>query len=118
MLKQLLTSIGLYGLLSFNVGGRTQEIGIRIALGAQRRHVIARAFRECFLLVIAGVFAGLIVSAIAVRVIESMVFGVAALDPLTVSIAVASLIAVATVAAWLPARRAAHLDPLAALRHE
>jgi predicted permease len=114
----LLTAVGLYGVLAFTVAQRTREIGVRIALGAERRTVIGEFLRRGGLL--AGIGAGIgIVAAVALsRTIEALLFGVSAYDPVAYIAVVALLFATALLASWIPARRAARVDPMVALREE
>ena len=113
-----LVSIGLYGLLSYAVTQRTREIGIRLALGAQRRDLLRLVIRRGVLLTTIGSIGGLAASFAVVGVVRGVLFGVSPMDPLTYVMAPATLIGVALLACWLPARRAARLSPLTALRHE
>ncbi len=117
-LALLLACVGLYGVMSYDVARRTHEIGIRMALGAQRRDVIGLALRETMLLVGIGAIIGLCAAMGATRLIASMLYGLAPNDPLTIALAGLSLLAVAALAAYLPARRAARVDPMVALRHD
>jgi len=113
-----LSVIGVYGVLAYSVAGRTREIGIRIALGARRGDVLKLVLGHITVLTVAGIAAGLTGAAALTRYLRSMLFGLTPLDPLTFA-AVALLFAgVATLAAFLPARRAADVDPLIALRCE
>jgi predicted permease len=114
----LLAAIGLYGVLSHGVTRRTNEIGIRKALGAQQGTLIAMILRETGLLLLVGVVAGAGVSFAAVRLITSRLYGLSANDPATMTSAVAALMVVAALATWLPAYRASRVDPLVALRQE
>ncbi|HEU4389767.1 MAG TPA: ADOP family duplicated permease, partial [Blastocatellia bacterium] len=118
LLALLLASIGLYGVLSFNVANRVQEIGIRIALGAQRSHVIGMVMRETAWLMIIGISAGLIVARTTTRLIASMLYGLTPNDPAAIVVAVLLLIVVAALAVFLPARRASKVDPIVGLRCE
>jgi predicted permease len=114
----LLSMIGIYGVLSYSMAARKQEIGVRMALGATRRSVYALALSDTGLPVFGGLLAGLATSAIAGRAIRNLLYGTQAVDP-AVILAVAGLFLLsATVAALLPARRAASLDPMDALRSE
>jgi predicted permease len=113
-----LAAIGLYGVLSTSVSRRTNEIGLRLALGARPGDVLGLWLREAALLVAAGILVGLPAALVATRWIKSFLFGLAPADPFTFAAAVAVLGAVAALAAYLPARRAANLDPMEALRYE
>jgi MacB-like periplasmic core domain len=114
----LLSMIGLYGMISFAVGQRRHEIGIRLALGARRRQVIAMVMRDASWLLVVGIAVGAIVSVITGRSAATLLFGLTPRDVPTLSAACLLLVAVAGVASYLPARSASRLDPLAALRHE
>jgi predicted permease len=118
LLALLLACVGLYGVLSYAVARRTNEIGIRIALGARRGNVIWLVLREALALVGAGVVIGLLVSVAATRMVSTLLFGLRANDPLTIAAATLLLLAVAALSAYLPARRASRVDPMAALREE
>jgi predicted permease len=118
MLASLLTALGLYGVLTFSVTRRTREIGIRVALGAQRRDVFRLIMTRGVVLVSVGVLIGLGASIAFGRLIQSLLFGVAPSSPLTLALVSLGLIAVALVACYLPARRATKVDPLEALRYE
>ena len=113
-----LASIGLYGVMSYATSRRTQEIGIRIALGAQSLDVVRLVLQETLWLVIIGVTIGLTAALAATRVITSLLFGLAATDPLTIAISVFVMLSTALLACWIPARRAMRVDPLVALRSE
>jgi predicted permease len=117
-LALLLASIGLFGLMSYNVARRTNEIGVRMALGAQSHDVLRLVMGESMMLVMVGVGMGLTASVAAGRLVASLLFGLAATDALTILAAIAVLVAVAAIAGYLPARRAAHVDPLVALHYE
>ena len=114
----LLASVGLFGLMSYNVARRTPEMGIRMALGAQRLDVVRLVMRESLLLVGIGVAAGLALALVAGRLVATLLFGLAPRDLTTMAVAVFVMIAVSAIAAYLPARRAARVDPLVALRYE
>jgi predicted permease len=118
LLALLLAGIGLYGLLSYSVARRTGEIGIRMALGAQRKDVLWLVVREGLLLVIAGVALGVPLTLAVTRYVRGMLYGLSPQDPTTLMAAVLLLVSVATLASLLPARRASRLDPMVALRHE
>jgi putative ABC transport system permease protein len=113
-----LASIGLYGVMSYSVAQRTREIGIRMALGAQRRDVLQLVVKEGLVLTVVGVGLGLLGSLAITRVITSLLFGVSATDFETYGAVSILLLAIALVACWLPARRASSVDPLVALRAE
>ena len=118
LLATLLTALGLYGVLTFSVARRTREIGIRVALGAQRRDVFKLIMIRGVVLVAVGVLVGAGASVALSRVMESLLFGVEANNVVTLVGVSVGLIAVALVACWIPARRATHVDPLVALRYE
>jgi putative ABC transport system permease protein len=114
----LLASIGIYGVMAYTFSQRTHEIGVRVALGAQRGDILRMALGEGMLLVAIGLGVGLIGAAIVTRFLRSMLFSVTATDPLTfVSIAVL-LASVALFACFIPAQRATQVDPLVALRED
>jgi len=114
----LLSAIGLYGVMAFAVGQRTREIGIRLALGARRGEVIGMVMRQAGVLAVSGVTVGLAVAALASRVLRAQLFEVAPTDRSTYVAVGLGLLLVAFVASWIPARRAARVDPLTALRHD
>jgi putative ABC transport system permease protein len=114
----MLGTLGLYGVLSYAVAQRTNEIGVRMALGAQRGNVIWLVLREALALVVAGVGIGLLASLAATRTASTVLYGLEPNDPPTIAAATLLLLAVAALAGYLPARRAARVDPMAALREE
>ena len=116
VLAALLATVGLYGVMSYLVARRTNEIGIRMTLGADRREVIRMVLREAGVLIAAGLGVGLVISVAGSLAARAMVYGVRPYDPPTLGAAAALLAMVALAASYLPARRAARLDPAAALR--
>jgi predicted permease len=118
LLAVFLSCIGIYGLMSYMVSRRTNEIGIRMALGAERSSVSWLVMREIILLVAIGVAIGIPVTLAGSRLISNMLFGVPATDPTSLIVSVAVLLAVGLLAGYLPARRASRIDPMLALRYE
>ena len=118
VLAVLLAAVGLYGVISYVVARRRNEIGIRLALGAQRGQVVGMVMREGSLLLFAGLVIGTGLSLIVGRTAGSLLFGLTAHDPLTLAVASALLTVIAAWASYLPARRASNLDPMVALRLE
>ncbi len=114
----LLTAVGIYGVVSLLVNQRTQEIGIRMAVGATQANVIGMMVWQTSLWIAIGAVAGILGSLVAARWIGSLLFGIRANDPATLAEAAALLLAVALLGAWIPARRAAKVDPMVALRCE
>ncbi|HEX5724090.1 MAG TPA: ABC transporter permease [Longimicrobiaceae bacterium] len=113
-----LGAVGIYGVLSYAVAGRTAELGIRMALGAGRGQVVAMVVRQGMAPVALGAAVGLAGAVLAGRAVAGMLYGVRATDPATYAAVVAALAGVALLATWLPARRAARVDPMIALRQE
>ncbi len=142
MVALILAGTGVYGLLSYELGRRTSEIGIRMALGAHKRQVLTMILKETELMILAGVIIGIAATAAITRVLATQLYGlneggprwslaryehvdstiqlygIAAMDPITIGMAAASLLGIALLAAYLPAKRAAGLEPLQALREE
>jgi predicted permease len=118
VLAGLLATVGLYGVISYLVARRRNEIGIRMALGADRRRVVGMVMREAGKLVAVGVAIGMALSLIAGRSASALLFGLKPHDPATLVTACAVLALIAAFASFVPARRASKLDPMAALRHE
>jgi predicted permease len=114
----LLASLGLYGVMAYSVARRTNEIGVCMALGAERRDVIWLVMRESLLLVAVGVSIGLAIALAMARLVSTLLFGLTPTDPLTIALATMLMIGVAAIAGYLPARRASRVDPLVALRCE
>jgi predicted permease len=118
LLALLLASVGLYGVMSYGVARRTNEIGIRMALGARGRSVLWLVLREALVLVVIGLVVGLIAALAVTKTAESLLYELKPNDPLTIALATLFLAAVAVLAGYLPARRAARVDPIVALREE
>jgi predicted permease len=118
VLALLLTSIGLYGVMTYNVARRTHEIGVRMALGAQNREVQWMILRESLLLLGIGVILGVPATLATTRLVGAQLFGLTASDPLTFIAAILAISTVALLAAYFPARRATRVDPIVALRDE
>jgi predicted permease len=118
ILALLLTCVGLYGLMAYTVNRRTGEIGIRMALGAERGRIARMILRETLLLVLGGLAIGIPAAVFAARLIASQLFGLNSGDPITFIAACVAMAAVTLMASYLPARRAASVDPMKALRSE
>src|SRR5262249_924589 len=114
----LLATVGLYGVMSYAATQRRNEVGIRMALGANRRSIVLLILREAAAMLGIGLAAGSALAVAAAPVARAMLFGLKPTDPLTLAAAVAVLATVGVAAALIPARRAASLDPMAALRYE
>jgi len=117
-LALMLASIGIYGVVSYVVGQRTQEIGVRIAMGAQRSEVLRLVLAQGAAMAALGAGAGLVAALALTRLMGTMLYAISAADPLTYLCVVVLLFAVSMAACWLPARRAAGINPVDALRHE
>lgn len=113
-----LACLGLYGILSYAVARRTREIGVRMALGAQRYDVLSAVIRQGMLLTLLGCLLGVVLAVALTRVVSSLLYGITPTDPLTFLATVLLLGTVALLSCWLPARRAARIDPMEALRYE
>jgi predicted permease len=118
LLALLLAAIGLYAVMAYNVARRTNEIGIRLALGAQATNVVKMILRESLVLLAAGSGLGLILALVSTKVVKQQLFGLAPNDPLTFALALLVVSGMTIIASWLPARRASKVDPVAALRAE
>jgi ABC-type antimicrobial peptide transport system permease subunit len=118
LLAVFLSCIGLYGLMSYLVGRRTGEIGIRMALGANRSEVAWQVLREIGLLVFAGIVIGLPLTLSGIRLVRNMLYGLSETDALSLMAATALLLFAGMAAGYLPARRASRVDPVVALRDE
>jgi ABC-type antimicrobial peptide transport system permease subunit len=118
VLGLVLSALGLYGLLSFQVARRTRELGVRAALGARGADIVSLVFRDGALLVVPGLVLGLLGALAVTRLLASQLHGVHATDPLSYAVAAIVLCAAASLASWFPASRAARVDPMVALRSE
>ena len=117
-LALLLAAVGLYGVVSYGVARRTGEIGLRVALGAERRDVLRLVLGEMLVRLASGLVLGLAAAVASGRLIANQLFGVGARDPLTLALAAATLVVVAVLSSLLPAVRALRIDPAVALRSE
>ena len=121
-LALILVCVGLYGMMSYSVARRTSEIGIRMALGAQRGDILGMVLRDIFLLIGIGLALGISasfgVTRLAASIISDLLYGLTAHDVTSFVIATIALVVVAALAAFLPARRASRIDPMTALRYE
>ena len=113
-----LALVGIFSMTAYAVASRTREIGVRMALGARAAQVVGTMLRDAAAPVVVGTLIGLAGAAAATRVIASFLFNTAPADPVTFALAAAALIAAGSAAAWLPARHAARVDPIRALRAE
>jgi ABC-type antimicrobial peptide transport system permease subunit len=118
LLALIVACVGTYGLLSYQVTRRTQEIGIRLALGAQREDVLRIVMRQGAILALLGTTVGTVAALALTRYLQSFLFGVKPSDPWTIAIVAVGLTAVALLASYIPARRAMKTDPMVALRYE
>ena len=118
VLALALACVGIYGIMAYSVANRKNEFGIRMALGAQPRQVRGMILRESAWLAVAGIVVGGGAALLLTRLVKSMLYGIQPYDPATMAGGVLTLLAVALVASWIPARRAARIQPMEALRHE
>jgi len=114
----LLAGVGIYGLISFSISQRTHEIGLRMALGARTRDITRMVLGEGIALALIGIGAGVVGALLLTRLLKSFLFGITPTDPVTFTSISVLLVALALLASYLPARRAARVDPMVALRHE
>ena len=117
-LAALLALVGIYGVMSYTVSRRTREIGVRMALGAERAAVMRLVMRQSLVLVGTGIAAGVVCSVLASRLLENLLFGVRPGEPATVAVMALLTILAGAVATYAPARRASRIDPIAALRED
>ena len=118
LVAMVLATVGLYGVVSFMVGRRTQEIGIRMTLGAQRSAVLRMVLANGLILASSGLLVGLAIALAAAPTVRSMLVGVSPYDPATFIAISAALLAATALASYIPAARATRVDPILALRHE
>jgi predicted permease len=118
LMAAVLASIGLYGVMAYSVTRRTQEFGVRVALGAQRGNILGMVMREALVLAGLGVLIGLGAALSVTRLVASLLYGLSANDPATIACATLLMITVSALASWLPARRATRVNPIEALRYE
>ena len=118
ILALVIACVGLYGTVSYNVARRTGEIGIRMALGAQRSGVVRMVLRDVLVLAAAGLAIGMATALVTSKFVASFLYAMKPNDPLALTLAVVTLLAAAILAGYVPARKASRIDPMTALRHE
>lgn len=118
LLALALACVGIYGVMAYSVVQRTSEIGIRLALGAHPVQMRGMVLRESMWVAGVGIVAGLASALVLTRLVRSMLFGIGPYDPVTMASCTVVLLAIALAASWIPARRAAGIEPMEALRHE
>jgi ABC-type antimicrobial peptide transport system permease subunit len=118
VLALALACVGIYGIMAYSVANRRNEIGIRLALGAQPGQVRGMVLRESTWLAAVGIVVGIGAALALTRLVKSMLYGIQPYDPTTITAGIVVLLAVALAASWIPARRAAGVQPMEALRHE
>jgi putative ABC transport system permease protein len=117
-LAMVLACVGLYGAVSYSVTSRTQEIGVRLALGAPRRRVFALVLSQCVRITSLGIAIGIALALVVLKAMTGFLYGIEATDPATFASLSVLLLAVAMLACYVPARRAARVDPIVAMRAE
>ena len=118
LLGLLLSAIGIYGVLAYSVARRTREIGVRMALGAERHNVVRLIVGQGLVLTLIGASGGILIAFAVTRVLQRFLYGISSNDPLTFAGVALLLMSIALLACYIPARRATKVDPLTALRHE
>jgi ABC-type antimicrobial peptide transport system permease subunit len=117
-LDLVLTLVGLYGMMTHAVGRRTREIGVRMALGAQRASVLKMILRDAAIMLLCGITIGTVSAMASASILKNMLYGIGPRDPMVMAMVCAGIAFVGLLAAYVPARRAAGVDPMVALRYE